>query len=189
MLYLISIYFLILKQDLLCLFIIYVHLFYLLFIISFYLLSVTKKPGSNPPAGGLLKDCGAHFPAGPGPRSPGVERGKQRGRPERSRRPPAVLPRPKRGAFGPGQRGPQGPRAPRAATAGPGADGRRKRERRGRRRDRAPEGPGSRSSGGRRGRPQAGVRWRPPQAGPTRPPEEGGSGRLSGRTSLKAEED
>lgn len=40
MLYLISIYFLILKQDLLCLFIIYVHLFYLLFIISFYLLSV-----------------------------------------------------------------------------------------------------------------------------------------------------
>lgn len=144
---------------------------------------------SNPLAGGLLKDCGAHFPAGPGPRSPGVERGKQRGRPERSRRPPAVLPRPKRGAFGPGQRGPQGPRAPRAATAGPGADGRRKRERRGRRRDRAPEGPGSRSSGGRRGRPQAGVRWRPPQAGPTRPPEEGGSGRLSGRTSLKAEED
>lgn len=128
---------------------------------------------SNPPTGRLCKDRGAHFPARPGPHSAGVERG---------RRPQTLPPRP-RGCLLPGTAEPRGPKVPRAATAGPGAGGRRKRALRGHRRDHAPRGPRVAPRRGRPGRPRAGLRWRPPQPGPTRPPQEGGSGRLSGRTS------
>lgn len=79
--------------------------------------------GSNPPVG-LLKDCGAHFAAGPGLRSP-RRAGGAKGATRVEREPASTDPAspPKWGASGPGQRGPQGPRAPRAATAGPDADG------------------------------------------------------------------
>lgn len=52
--------------------------------------------GRSPPAGGLLKDPGAHFPARPGPRSPADERRKQGERPKRSRRPQTLTASPKR---------------------------------------------------------------------------------------------
>lgn len=44
----------------------------------------SPRPGSDPPAEGLLKDCGAHFPAGPGRAAPRCS-GASRGRPERGR--------------------------------------------------------------------------------------------------------
>lgn len=113
-----------------------------------YLPPHSPQTGSNPRAGRLLKDCGAHFPAGPGRRHPRAEQGRQGGATQVEPEPASADPASPStlSASGPGHRGaPRVPEPPRAATSGPGADGRRKRARRGRRRDLAPECPGARS--------------------------------------------
>ncbi|TKC50276.1 hypothetical protein EI555_000769, partial [Monodon monoceros] len=85
---------------------------------------------NNRPAGGLLKDYEAHFPEGPGPRSPRVEPRKQGGvRPSRSRnrRPQTLPPRPNgvppaRDSGAPGAREPHARRPQGPALTGGGSE-------------------------------------------------------------------
>lgn len=135
-----------------------------------------------------MKDRGAHFPARPIPRSAGVERGKPGGRPKRRRRPQPLPPRPKgvppagdSGAPGAQEshaRRPQGPALTGGGSehSGAGAE------------TMPPSAPGRAAEGAAREAPDPGEVAAPPQPGPTRPRKEGGSGRLSGRASVEAEE-
>lgn len=144
--------------------------------------------GGNPPAGGLLKDCGAHFPARPGPRSAGVEPGKPGGRPKRSRRPQTLPPRPK-GVPPAGDSGAPGARESHARRPqGPALTGGGSEHSGARAETMPPSAPGRAVEGAAREAPNPGEVAAPPQPGPTRPREEGGSGRLSGRTSVEAQE-
>lgn len=152
-----------------------------------------RSAGSNLWAGGLWKGRGAHFPTGPGPRSPGAQRGQRGRRPPRSRRPASAqaAPPPKGVPPGPGQRGPRARQPHARRPQGPALTGGGS-ERGGAAAGTVPRrAPGRTAQGAAREAPDWGevAAPPPPQHGPTRPPEEGGSGRLSGSASVEAGED